>query len=99
MGLTRLEKLLKAPGGSPLRTVIRRAREMDDLTVRLRAVLDAEAAPHLVAANLREDGELVIVCSSPAWAARLRFESGALLEAARAGGLQALHCDVKVARR
>ena len=99
MGLTRLEKLLEAPGGSPLRTVIRRAREMDDLTVRLRAVLDAEAAPQLVAANLREDGELVIICSSPAWAARLRFESGALLEAARAAGLEALRCDVKVARR
>lgn len=99
MALTRLEKLLKGPGRSPLGKVIRRAREMDDLTARLRAALDAEAAPHLVAANLREDGELAIVCSSPAWAARLRFESDVLLQAARSAGLDAQHCSIKVARR
>lgn len=99
MALTRLEKLLQAPGGSPLRQVVRRARDMDDLAARLRAALDPEAAPHLVAANLRDDGELAVICSSPAWAARLRFESDALLEAARSAGLEAHRCSIKVARR
>jgi hypothetical protein len=99
MALTRLEKLLQAPGGSPLGKVIRRASEMDDLAARLRAALDPETAPHLIAANLREDGELAVVCSSAAWAARLRFESDALVAAARSAGLEAHRCSVKVARR
>ncbi|HET6630782.1 MAG TPA: DciA family protein [Woeseiaceae bacterium] len=98
MALTRLEKLLQAPGGSPLRKVIRRAQEMDGLAARLRAALDPEAAPHLVAANLREDGELAIVCSSPAWAARLRFESDTLLRAARSAGAPAERVSIRVAR-
>lgn len=99
MALTRLEKLLQAPGSSPLRKVIRRASEMDDLAARLRAALDPDAAPHLVGANLREDGELAVVCSSPAWAARLRFETEVLIAAARTAGLDVQRCSIKVARR
>ena len=99
MGLTRLGKLLQVPDGGALGKVIGRAREMDGLAARLRAALDPEAAPHLVAANLRDGGELAIVCSSPAWAARLRFESDALVEAARAAGLDARRCAIRVARR
>ena len=98
MTLKRLEELLGRADSGPLKKVISRARAMDDLAARLRAALDPEAAPHLVAANLRDGGELAIVCSSPAWAARLRFESDALVEAARAAGLDARRCTIRVAR-
>ncbi len=98
MPLTRLEKLLGTPDGGPLGKVVGRARAMEDLAARLRAALDPGTAPHLVAANVREDGELAVVCSSPAWAARLRFESEALVEAARSAGLEVQRCSVKVAR-
>ncbi len=99
MALTRLGKLLEGREGGALRKVVGRAREMDGLAARLRAAVDPEAAVHLLAANLREDGELTLVCSSPAWAARLRFESETLLAAARAAGFEAQRCGVKVARR
>lgn len=98
MGLTRLDKLLKPERGA-LGKVVGRAREMDGLAARLRAALDPEIAPYLVAANLRDNGELAIVCSSPAWAARLRFESDALLQAARSAGATVERVSVKVARR
>ena len=99
MGLTRLGKLLRVPDGGALGEVVGRARAMDDLAALLRAALDPETAPNLVAANLRENGELAIVCSSPAWAARLRFESDALLRAARSAGARVERVSVKVARR
>ena len=99
MALTRLEKLLRAPDGSTLGKVVGRAREMDGLAARLRNALDAETAPHLVAANLREDGELAIVCSSPAWAARLRFESDVLMQEARSAGATVERVSIKVAYR
>ena len=99
MTLKRLEELLGGADSGPLGRMIGRARAMDDLASRLRAALDPEAAPHLVAANLRDGGEIAIVCSSPAWAARLRFESDTLVEAARAAGLDARRCTIRVARR
>lgn len=98
MTLKRLEELLGGADNGPLGKVVGRARAMDDLAARLRAALGPEAGSHLVAANLREAGELAIVCSSPAWAARLRFESDALVEAARAAGLDARRCTIRVAR-
>jgi hypothetical protein len=99
MVLTRLEQLLESPSGKRLRDVIRHAREMDDLAVILRSSLPDEAAPHLVAANVRERKELVLICSSSSWAARIRFESDALIAAARAAGVEVDRCSVKIARR
>ena len=98
MSLTRLEKLLSPVAGNALGDLVRRARKTGDLTLILRRTLAAEAAPHLISANLRDDGELVLVCSSPAWASRLRFESEGLLEAVRKHGARADRCRVKVAR-
>ncbi|MDZ7645147.1 MAG: DciA family protein [Woeseiaceae bacterium] len=97
MTVTRLDKLLKPGPGGRLEKIIQRAQDMQDLTGRLRAVLDDELADALLAANVR-DGELVLVCTSSAWASRLRFESEALLAAARAAGVEATRCQVRVAR-
>jgi len=98
MTIIRLENLLKARTGSTLNKIIQRAQNMDELTTVLRAELAADAAQNLLAANLREDGELVLVCASSAWAARLRFESDTLMEVARKTGRTVNSCKVTVSQ-
>ncbi len=98
MTIIRLENLLKARAGSTLHKIIQRAQNMDELTTVLRAELSADAAQNLLVANLREDGELVLVCASSAWASRLRFESDTLMEVARKTGLTVTTCRVTVSQ-
>jgi hypothetical protein len=99
MTIIRLENLLKARAGTTLNKIIQRAQNMDELTTALRAELAADAGQNLLAANLREDGELVLVCASSAWASRLRFESDTLMEAARKTGLTVNSCKVTVSQK
>jgi len=96
MSIIRLEKLLKTDPGSALEEIVQRAQNMGDLTTAIRAVLPKEAQSSLLGANLRENGELVLICSSSSWAARLRFESDQLIEAARLTGVDVNKCKVKV---
>ena len=42
-------------------------------TARIRALLPAEEAAHLVSAATNEAGELVLVMDTPSWAARARY--------------------------
>ncbi|MFQ6004718.1 MAG: DciA family protein [Woeseia sp.] len=99
MSIIRLNKLLKAGPGGTLEKIVQRAQDMGELTSALRAVLTEEAQPHLIAANMRDDGELVLICSSSSWAARLRFESEGLIEAARMTGADVSKCKIKVSPR
>lgn len=99
MSIIRLEKLLKPGSGGALEKIIRRAQNMGDLTGAIRVVLPEEARSSLLGANLRENGELVLICSSPSWAARLRFESAQLVEAARLIGADVKSCKVRVTSR
>ena len=96
MSIIRLEKLLKTGRGGALEEIVQRAQNMDQLTAAMRSVLPEEAQSQLLAANLRENGELVLICSSSSWAARLRFESEQLIEAARLTGADVNKCKVKV---
>ena len=96
MSIIRLEKLLKTGAGGALEDIVQRAQDMDDLTAAIRSVLPDEAQASLLAANLRENGELVLMCSSSSWAARLRFESDQLIKAARLMGADVDKCRVKV---
>ncbi|MEX2495003.1 MAG: DciA family protein [Woeseia sp.] len=98
MSTIKLDKLLKSGASAELEQLVRHAEDMDGLTRLLRAALPADAAPHLVAANLRDQGELVLICSSSSWAARVRFESKTLLTAAQKAGVSANRCSVKVGR-
>jgi len=98
MTITRLEDLLKTGAGGTLDEIIQRAQNMDELTTALRAELPGDAGENLLAANLREDGELVLVCASSAWASRLRFESDKLIEVARKAGLDVKTCRVAVSQ-
>ena len=96
MSIIHLDKLLKAGSGGALEEIVQRAQNMDQLTAAMRSVLPEEAQSQLLAANLRENGELVLICSSSSWAARLRFESEQLIEAARLTGADVNKCKVKV---
>ena len=50
-----------------------------DLAATLRAGLPPEMSAELRSASLHDDGTLVVMAASPAWAARLRFEGATLL--------------------
>ena len=98
MSATKLENLLKNHPGSSLEKIVQRAQQMDSLTTTLQATLPADLAENLVAANISDEAELVLVCRSPAWASRLRFESESMLEAARKAGESPIRCRVRVCR-
>lgn len=95
----RLEDLLNPNAGEGLGGIVRRARELDCLTEALRRALPADDAAGIVAANIRDDGELVVLAESPAWAARLRYEADRLIQAARDTGATVTGCKVRVGRR
>jgi hypothetical protein len=98
MPVTKLEDLLKQDAGGGLQKIIQTAQNMDLLTGALRSAQPREVTGHIVAANVRADGELVIVCSSSAWASRVRFESESLLAVARDAGFAATSMRVTVTR-
>jgi hypothetical protein len=93
-----LQKLLNPNNDGGLGDVIRRAKEMGELASTLSAALPADLADGIVAANIRDGGELVVVCESPAWAARLRFEGEHLMAAARQSGVEVSSCVVRVSQ-
>lgn len=93
-----LDKLLNANSDGHLGGLVRRARETNELLKRLQDALPEEQSGAIAAANLRDDGELVILASSPAWAARLRFDKELLLATARDTGRVASGCTVRVLR-
>lgn len=97
MAATRLEKLLKSGASSPLDRIVRKARDLGDLTGALQAALGPELAQAVRAASVRDD-TLVIISASSAWASRLRFEDQAILKAAGDAGVTASRLRVQVAR-
>ncbi len=58
--------------------LVRKAGERRDFAAEIKARLPAEEAEHLVAASRAEDGALVLVMDSPAWAARVRYRAAEL---------------------
>lgn len=89
MPVRKLENLLKSGSSGSLEKIIQTAQNMDSLTGALRAALPPDMADNLLAANVRDDGELVVICQSSAWASRIRFESDTLLAAASDAGFPA----------
>jgi hypothetical protein len=93
-----LESLLNPNNIGGLGDVVRHAREMGDLVEALQKALPPDFSAAIAAANIRDDKELVILASSSAWAARLRYETEALIKAARDGGATIGSCSVRVLR-
>lgn len=91
-----LAELMFRPG-SAIGDLAQKAAAAEDLATRLRKALDPALAQALRAARVREDGTLVLMAESPAWAARLRFEAPRLLEACRSCAPTARCVQVRVA--
>ena len=98
MAENELKNLLSPCSDGDLASVIRRARELGKLTDALSRALPEDYAGAVVAANLREDGNLVVIAASSAWASRLRYETDTLLAAARDAGLNPVACRVRVSQ-
>ncbi len=99
MSNQRLKNLLDSSADGDLGRIVARAQEMGALTQALGRVLPPDERSCLIAANIRNDGELIVICQSSAWAARLRFKTDTLLAAARAHGAEVEHCTIRVARQ
>ena len=98
MAAKQLGNLLNLKGNGELGNIVRRARSMGELTQALCKALPDDLAGSLVAANIGDGDELVLVCRSSAWAARLRFEEKTLLAAAAKHGVNVDGVSVRVAR-
>ena len=98
MSIIRLDKLLKSGAGGTLEDMVQTAQYMDQLTSSLKRDLAAELADQLIAASLREDGELVLVVTSSAWASTFRFETENIMQLLRKTGAKIRTCRVTVSR-
>ncbi len=98
MPIKRLKNLLNPNDDGDLGDIIRHARDMGALVQVLQKALPKEYAASIAAANIRGDGQLIILAYSSAWASRLRFETDTLIEAARATGADVMSCTVRVIR-
>lgn len=99
MSANKLENLLKQNKNNDLANLVERAKSMGALTERLAAALPADFAGSIAAANIRDDGQLVVIGRTSAWAARLRFENETLINAASSTGAKISGCTVKVSHK
>ena len=98
MTAKRLENLLNPSKDGGLGSIVQRAQKMGALAAALARAVDPEEGASIVAANVRDDGELVVLVRSPAWASRLRFATETMLDTARKRGMKADRCTIRVAR-
>lgn len=98
MSSSKLKSLLNPCNDGDLGELINRAKRMGELTHVLSEALPEADRGAIVAANVREDGELVVICASSAWASRLRYETEKLLDAARKAGISAHTCRIRVSQ-
>lgn len=98
MPIKRLQNLLNPNDDGGLGDIIRHARDMGEIVQILQKSLPGDTAGSIRAANIRDNGELVVLASSPAWAAKLRFEADSLMAAARESGADVKCCSVRVSR-
>ena len=96
MSSKKLKNLLNPSGNGDLADMVERAQAMGELTRRLQSVLSPELASSLVAANISPEKRLIVIAKSPAWAARLRFETDKLLAAAQETDGSINGCSVRV---
>ena len=64
--------------GSRVGDIVQKARDAECLTARVQRLLPTDLAEHLVGVRL-DDGCLVLMADSPAWAARLKYHARDLL--------------------
>jgi hypothetical protein len=98
MPIKSLQNLLNPNKDGGLGDIIRHARDMGELVHKLQQALPDDMTTSIQSANIRDNGELVILASTPAWAAKLRFEANRLMATARETGADVTSCVVRVDR-
>lgn len=96
--MKKLDTLLGRTDQSALGRLAAKAGRMDALLKAVTAAVPDELAPGVVALNLRDSGELVLLCRSAAYASRVRFEADAIQAAAREAGFTTDRVVVRVSR-
>jgi hypothetical protein len=87
---------LMSDSGSGFGKLLKRAKAISQLDRRVSRLLDPELARFCQVANLR-DGRLILACSSPGCATRLRMQANSLLDQLHAAGLQEIEAiEVKM---
>jgi hypothetical protein len=71
----RPHSLAELLGTGTLADLATEARRREGLTERIRALLPADEAAHLIAASLTQAGELLLMMDSSVWAARVRYRA------------------------
>lgn len=92
-------KPLSAGLGPLIARLEARARAVEDVTARVRAVLPAPESEHFLSASYRDD-TLVISMDSAVWCVRVRYDQKALIDALHAAGeTQVAKIKVRVGRQ
>ena len=82
--------------GSPLGSLAAEASRREALSDYLRSNLPPELEPGFLHCNLTNEGLLVVLASSPEWAARLRFEADTFRRLCDAHGVVVTDVRVRV---
>jgi hypothetical protein len=83
MGRSRSVPLAAALASPGLAGLVDRARYLRQIDAAVRAALPDSLSAHAQVANLHEDGLLVMVTDSAAWATRLRYQRQKILQTLR----------------
>ena len=75
MSANRLKSLADLLQSGDIEELAREARERRELAAKVRDLLPAEEACHLVSADTDDSGRLILGMDSAAWAARVRYRT------------------------
>lgn len=92
----KLKNILNSKDQHDLGSLVENTKLMAKLTKNLSFALPKNDRHAIIAANIRNNGELVVICTSSAWASRLRYKTKALLSAANEAGIKANSCKIRV---
>jgi len=98
MPFNKLKEILNSKAHNNLDKVVQRAKDMEELNLLINNSLNKETTSHIVGCNLYDNGKLVILCDSIAWAAKLRFENDKILTIARKRFPNTANCEIKISR-
>ncbi|MAD91979.1 MAG: hypothetical protein CMQ54_04530 [Gammaproteobacteria bacterium] len=96
MSINKLKNILNSGDQQELGSLIKHTQRMTELTDHLCRTLPKTDRHAIVAANVRDNGELVVICTSSAWASRLRYKTKILIEAANEAGIKANSCRIRI---
>ncbi len=96
MSKYKLKNILNSKDQHDLGSLVENTKRLAKLTENLSFTLPESDRHAIVAANIKNNGELIVICASSAWASRLRYKTKALISAANKTGIKANSCKIRV---